>query len=128
MTIRRNLNVGEIAEDYNNFRTAMDEAPSGLFEATRAMFRSLDDGVGDLLKGFDADGLVYDNCDQIFEIEALLFDMLRRKNPILQSEIASAIGLGETLSTASREVRERVLAGLERDRDFLASLKKAEMA
>jgi len=120
MTVRKNIDLSQIAEHYRNFRVAMEDAPDGLFEATRKMFRSLDFGVTELLNGFDAAGLVYDKCDQIFEIEVQLFQMLRENNPILQNEIENAIGLGYILSTGSADTRRRVLVGLERDRDFLA--------
>jgi hypothetical protein len=125
MTIRKTIDLSQTVKDYQNFRTAMEEAPEGTFQATRRMFRSLDAGVGDLLNTFNFDGLVYDKCDQIFEIEAQLFQMLRDNNPILQNEIATAVGLGETLSTASAETRRRVLDGLARDRAFLAKLEEA---
>lgn len=125
MTVRKTLDLPQIAEDYRNFRAAMDDAPEGTFRATRQMFRSLDYGVTDLLNSFNDDGLVYDKCDQIFEIEAQLFQMLRDNNPILQNEIATAVGLGETLSTASADTRRRVIAGLERDRDFIAKMENA---
>lgn len=122
MTVRKTIDLSQIAEDYRNFRTAMDEAPEGTFEATRRLFRSLDYGVADLLNGFDADGFVYDKCYQLFEIEVMLFAMLRDNNPLYRNEIESAIGLGKTLSYGGRAVRERVLVGLARDRDFLADL------
>lgn len=123
MTVRSNINIASNAEDYRNFRTAVDEAPEGTFEASKAFYRALDDSVRVLLKSFDAGGLVYDKCDQIFEIEVMLFAMLRDNNPLYRNEIESAIGLGETLSTGSPELCARVLAGLIRDRDFIASMK-----
>lgn len=122
MTVRKTIDLSQIAEDYRNFRAAMDDAPAGMFEATRKMFSSLDYGVADLLNGFNDDGLVYDKCDQIFEIEAQLFQMLRDNNPILRNEIEIAIGLGKTLRYSSTATCKRVLAGLERDRDFIAQL------
>lgn len=119
MTIRTNIWMIGIIEDFRCFRHAMEYAPERTFVTTREMFDTLDAAMSDMLNILSSDGLACSNSDKLFEIEALLFDTLRKSNPHLRSEIEAAIGLGSTLRHGSDELCKRVLEGLERDRDFL---------
>lgn len=118
MTIRRHVDLNAINSAYRDFQEACERAPLGMFEQAR----SVNDLIGETVDGLIARahnstaGIKVDNCDGIREIEALIFDMFRNKNP--DSEIEAAIGLGRTLSEHP-ESAKRVLDGLQRDRDFL---------
>lgn len=59
-------------------------------------------------------------CDFTREVEALLFDMMRRENPEFAGEIEQMIALGQQFEMYPESAKVAV-ANIERDRDFLRS-------
>lgn len=125
MTIRRNVDLSAINDAYRYFETACERAPEGTFEFSKNILFMLGTQCDALLGSAKAMGVETCNCDGIREIEVLMFDMIRRKNEDI-NEIEQAIGLGRTL-VEYPEAAARVLAGLERDRDFLSSLRSDDI-
>lgn len=122
MTIRRSVDLSAINRDYTLFLDGCEAAPEGMFlQAKDVRDRIIGYGVDELLRTAKASGLETCACDGIREIEILMFDMLRRMNPT--SEIEGAMGLGRALTDADEEGRARIIAGLVRDRDFVASMR-----
>lgn len=124
MTIRSNVNIAAINNDYSAFLTACERAPFGTFELSKSILFMLGTQCDALIGAARALEIGVSTSDGIREIEALMFDMLRRENPL--SEIESAIGLGRSLQDYP-ESAERILAGLERDRAFLAGLSACDI-
>ncbi len=121
MTIRRNINIEDALDAYRAFREAIESAPEGVFERAKEINGFLDQSFFTMESLSSAYDLTLDKSDNMFEIETIVFDMLRRNNP--NDEIESAIGFGRTLLDYP-ESRERVIAGLERDRDFIRSVRE----
>jgi hypothetical protein len=97
MTIRRNVNIAAINDDFMAFERGLSAAPAG-FDLNKA------EDIRDRVLGYSADtflavakrnGLKTCNCDGIREIEALMFDMIRRQNPDCGIESLIAIGRAE---------------------------------
>lgn len=115
MTIRRNLNLAAINDDYSDFLTATEHAPAGTFEQAKMIAEFIGNTVDDLIINGRERGLNICNCDGIREIEVLIFSMLSNKNP--DSEIEAARGLGADLREADCGTMDRILAELEMKRD-----------
>lgn len=123
MTIRRHVDLSAINADYTLFLDGCDAAPDGMFlQAKDIRDRVIGYGVDELARTAKASDVVTCSCDGIREIEVLMFDMLRRMNP--SSEIEGAMGLGRSLADSDAEGRARIIAGLVRDRDFVASMRR----
>jgi hypothetical protein len=108
MTIRNR----ELANDYTNFRYACDMAPVGTFEESKLLIRILSDMMDGMEGPAKEQGYKVCNSDHAFEIEAMMFDMLRAENP--DSEIESAIGLGATLRDADCGTMDSLIEDLRR--------------
>lgn len=124
MTIRSSVNIRAINESYMAFEEACDRAPEGTFEWSKDLRQDIGETCDAFLALMRSKGVETCNCDGIREIEVMLFAMLRDKNP--DSEIQSAIGLGETLRDPAFD-GESIIRGLERDRDAIAQLAEAAM-
>lgn len=114
-----------LAEDYSNFRTAMEDAPQGTFQKARDLFALVDSIMEDMLVAASVRGFKTDKCDRCFETEATIFDFLSYSNPDIANEVNLAITLGEQLRNGGLRERERILANLTSDRDFLHSMGQA---
>lgn len=130
MTIRRHIDIAAINIDYGYFLDATEKAPEGVFEQAKKIAEFIGDHATEFLAaGMDVQRLAVDNGDGIREIECLMFDMLRRKNP--NSEIEEAMGLGRVLAAAPHDPsglsgsKQWIITGLTRDRDFLRSVRIA---
>lgn len=115
MTIRRNLNLATINDDYGDFLTTTERAPAGTYEGAKMIASFIGNVVDALIKDGRASGLKVCNCDGIREIEVLIFDMLRTQNP--DSEIEKAIGLGDALRNADCGEMDKIITELEYARD-----------
>ncbi len=121
MTIRSNVNIAAANSVFEAFEAACERAPEGTFEESKTIRWLIGETCDDFLSQMQGRGINVCNCDGIREVEVMLFDMIHRKNPV--SEIDAAIGLGRTLLEYP-DAADRVIAGLIRDRDFLASIKE----
>jgi len=97
MTIRRNVNIAAINDDFMAFERGLEVAPAGV-----ALMKGND--IRDRVLGYSADmflasakrnELTTCNCDGIREIEALMFDMLRWQNPECGIDELIALGRAE---------------------------------
>ena len=113
-----------LCERYNDFRYGCEKAPEGTFIIGKRIMTLL----SDMMDGMEAPakdaGFIVSNADRAFEIEATMFDMLYEENPLYQGEIDQLVGLGETLHRADCATMDRIITGLERDRDFIRSLEQ----
>lgn len=119
MTIRRHVDLAAINTDYTHFLTGCETAPSGMFgRALDVRDRIIGYCVDEIDRTARAAGLESCVSDGIREIEILMFDMLRTKNPL--GEIAGATAFGRALEEAEDpDARQRIIEALERDRDFV---------
>lgn len=115
MTIRRNLNLAAIDSDYCDFLTATEYAPSGTYDEAKMIASFIGNTVDALITDGRRSGLNICGCDKIREIEILIFDMLRTKNP--DSQIEKAISLGDALRNADRAEIDKIITELEYARD-----------
>ena len=120
MTIRSNVNIRAINDDYGRFLAGVEAAPAGVLVQAQTISDLIGDMADGIIRRAREEDLNVCNGDGIREIEALVFAMLRDKNP--DSEIETAIGLGRTLEDYP-ENAQCVLDGLRRDRDFLANFR-----
>lgn len=121
MTIRRNINIEQARDDLEAFREGIDSAPDGMYTRAREIKRVIDRTFATLFEEAHSINLNVDNADGSMEVEIVLFAMLQRANH-LDADIHAAISLGRTLLDYP-ESRERVLAGLTRDRDSLREIR-----
>lgn len=119
MTIRRSIDASALSAEMTLFEDAAASVPEGIAEDAKALSAFFSD-VFTLIKDrlAEADvGLTLPNDDRYREFEAVLYGMLRDGNPD-SSLFNVTVGLGYALETPAKD---RVLAGLIRDRDFLRS-------
>lgn len=120
MTIRSNVNIRAANDDYGHFLTGVEAAPAGVLVQGQTIADLIGDMANGIIRRAREEDLKVCNCDGIREIEALVFAMLRDKNP--DSEIETAIGLGRTL-TDFPNIAEQVMAILRSDPDYTDKLK-----
>ena len=120
MTIRRNLNLAAINDDFMDFEKACDLAPDGVLQQAKDIRAFIGEQADQLLSHAQRSGIKTCNCDGIREIEVLIFDMIRRKNP--DSQIERAVGIGGDLREADCATMDGLLAELERNPDTIGTL------
>jgi hypothetical protein len=119
MTIRRHVDFGGLNSVYSQFEDACDSAPGGVFEQAKIAYVLIGQECDALIQNAKDFGIKTDNCDGIREIELLMFDMLCRENPDIMQEAIYFGGLLEQFPDS----RDRIIAGLARDRAFLKDIK-----
>jgi hypothetical protein len=129
MTIRNNVNIRAMNESLNNM--AAKDAPDGTYEFAKKFNEEFDGAFSDFFKDLGTRmatlGLKISGCDSFREIETLTYDMIKTENYALV--FAEAEGFGESVQDLSpghsgKSVRDNVLDGLIRDRDFLRNMNK----
>lgn len=100
-----------------NFKRCADEAPEGTYVDAKALNEVIGDSCDDLIKAVRALGLKADTCDLIYQVEATIYDYVKRSNPE-SSMFAVSEGFGKGLDSPARD---RVLPQTISDRDFLRS-------
>ncbi len=85
----------------NNFKQCADEAPEGTFEDAKRIKSIIGDACDTLMHEVRALGLKADACDLIFEVEASMYDYIRRSNPDA-TVFPTAEGFGSALNGPSR--------------------------
>lgn len=102
----------------NNFKSCAENAPEGTYEEAKKLNDVIGNAVDDLMGAIKDLGLKADNCDRAFELEAAIYDYVKRSNP--ESTIFPVSeGFGSSMDTPARE---RVIAQAESNRDFLRSI------
>lgn len=100
-----------------NFKRCADDAPEGMHAQAKALDAVIGEACINLMKDVRALGLKANNCDLIYEVEAAMYDYVKRSNPD-----ATLFPLAEGFGAAmAGEARERVLVQATRDRDYLRS-------
>jgi len=128
MTIRRSVDLAAINAEYTLFLDGCEAAPDRMFlQAKDIRDRVIGYCADEIVRVARASDIVACPCDGIREIEILMFDMVRRMNPV--SEIEGAIGLGRSLEAAvDDDSRRSIVSGLVRDRDFVESMRARSAA
>lgn len=101
-----------------NFKQCANEAPEGCYEEAKQLNEVIGVVCTGLMKEIRGLVLKANACDLIFEVEAALYDYVRRSNPDA-TIFPAAEGFGSCLNGPARD---RVLAQAARSRDFLSSL------
>jgi hypothetical protein len=105
---------------FQRFRTVAD-APDGTFVWEKGVLQMIGDVTDDIIYRARARGLEVDNSDGAFNLEVEIYDYLRSTN---EERFMGGEGYGKAIDMADRDGVERINAGLIRDRDFLASMKR----
>lgn len=117
MTIRSNINARDLNDRWSNLERAVECAPEGTFEQAKAVAEIVAETANRLVKASAAAGLKVNNCDQLREVEAMIYGwIVDAQEP---GELIAAEGFGAAMDTPAAD---RVLAGIVRDRDFLRQL------
>lgn len=99
----------------SQFKRCADDAPPGTYEAAKQLNAVIGETCDTLIKDIRALGLNADNCDLIFQVEATIYDYVKRSNPDAPL-FPVAEGFGAAMDGPARE---RVLVKTAADRDFL---------
>jgi hypothetical protein len=104
-----------IKDALNDFRACVRNAPEGCYDDAKRLYAVIGTTCDTLMQDVRGMGLKADNCDLIFAVEAAVYNYVRQSNPNA-TVFPSAEGFGAALDGPARD---RVLAQLARDRDFL---------
>lgn len=120
MTIRSNIDAREANRLYMAFEAACDNAPAGTMIRAKEIRASIGEACDAFLASMKALNVSACNCDGIREIEALMFDNIRRKNTT--GVVPAAIGFGlALLETEDPADQTTIINRVRRDGDFWAS-------
>jgi len=108
----------EMEAALRNFKQCADEAPKGTYEDAKQLNNVVGNACDQLMKDIRALGLKADACDLIFEVEAAIYDYVKRSNPE-SSLFPVAEGFGSAMAGPARD---RVLAQTVSNRDFLRGI------
>jgi len=116
MTIRNRIDANELSNRLSDLELCAEYAPEGTYEREKEIVAFIGDTANAILRGVRELGLNAPNCDQIREVEAVLYGYIRSANALA---VAAGEGFGAAMSGPARE---RVIAQAARDRDFLAKV------
>lgn len=112
MTIRHRY------EELSNFKRCCEEAPDGAYESAKELNSIIGDAVDNLMNDLRLAGFKANNCDMAFELEARIYEYVKRSNP--ESTIFPVSeGFGSAIDGPARD---RVIAQATRNVAFLKSL------
>lgn len=121
MTIRSHIDAQEANRLYMAFEEGCANAPDGTFERSIAIRDRIGYHCDEFLSGMKALNVSVCNCDGIREIEVLMFDMLRRKNPG-GGPIMEAVAFGLALQERQYQCdRDELIRRVGRDGHFAAT-------
>lgn len=98
-----------------NFKRCAEEAPEGTYEEAKSLNSLIGEAVDQLMRDVRALGLKADACDLAFEVEATIYDYVKRSNPD-GTMFPVSEGFGSAMDGPARE---RVIAQAASNRDFL---------
>lgn len=101
--------------DLENFKGCADQAPEGCYEDAKKLNEVIGETCRGLMKEIRSLGLKADACDLICEVEAALYDYVRRSNPG-HALFPTAEGFGASMNGPARE---RVITHAAADRALL---------
>lgn len=99
----------------HNFKRCAEDAPEGTYEEAKRLNNLLGETVDQFMRDLRALGLKADTCDLAFEVEATLYNYVKRSNPD-GTMFPVSEGFGSSMGGPARE---RVIAQAARDRDCL---------
>jgi len=111
----------EAVARYQKLLRCVEEAPDGTFTMASDLQSAVQSATCEMeshLREMDLDAGFHG--DAIVDIEALIYAHIIRCNPKIADDIAAIEGFAEHVDGPARD---RVKAGIIRDRDFLASLR-----
>lgn len=117
MTIRTTIGVRALNDKLNLIDACAENAPEGTYDEAKQVREIIGDMADEFMRRLQTIGLDTPNCDQIREVEAVMYGYVRDANPLV---VATAEGFGEAMDGPARA---NVIAGATRDRDFLAGLR-----
>lgn len=100
-----------------NLRSCVENAPEGTYKEAKRIVGVLNDAMDAVQQAFREENLLADNCDLAFALEAAMYKYLKGSNPSLMLSLSICEGFGDS---STGPAKERVIAGAQRDRDFLA--------
>ncbi len=115
MTIPTSTPVRALNERLGNLETCADQAPERTFEQSKRAVEAVHECSNAILREIRARGFRALNDDRLRCLEAVLYGYLLEGNPDAGDLIAGE-GFGAAMDGPARE---RVLAGILRDRDFI---------
>lgn len=98
-----------------NFKSCADLAPEGAYEEAKRLNLVIGEACNQLIQSIRALGLKADNCDLIFEVEAAIYDYVKRSNPE-STLFPVSEGFGEAMDGPARS---RVIEQAKNDVAFL---------
>ena len=105
----------ERAVALDNFRRCAEDAPAGTYDEAKVLAPLLGETCDTFMRDLRALGLRADNCDLIHEVEAALYEYVKRSNPD-----ATMFPLAEGFGQAMRgPERDRVVAEAASNHAFL---------
>lgn len=111
----------ELHADLGYFKACAEEAPEGCYEQAKAVKELIGDTCDSLMRELRGLGLKANAGDRAFDLEAAIYDYIRRSNPE-ETVFPTAEGFGRGLEGPARE---RVMAQAASARDFLSGLRAA---
>lgn len=120
MTIRTFVDVRELNSRLGHIETCSENAPKGTFEIATEFNEAMNETFAALIESFRSRGFHVPVNDGMREIEAMVagFILASDKDDLL----ASAEGFGKLIYEGDADSNKRVIAGIERDRDFLRGM------
>lgn len=101
----------------SNFKACADLAPEGTYADAKALNVVIGDAVESFMREVRALGLKADSCDRVFDLEAAMYEYVKRSNPD-HTMFPVSEGFG-TAMEAGGLLRERVLSQAEVNNSFL---------
>jgi len=117
MTITRSA----ISTAFQHFLVCVDNAPAGVHEDAKEIRETIGEITDDLIARAKALGLSVCNSDGAFNLEIEIYGYLRAQN---EERFWGPEGYGKTFDEADPALQRRINEGLERDRDFLAAVRR----
>ncbi len=116
MTIRQSINPERLNSFLTLAEACAENAPQGSYETERKAVKLIGWLADELIVQARELGLKAPNCDQIREVESVVYGYLRDANP---EAFAAAEGFGAAMDTPARE---RVIRQAKEEVQFLAKL------
>ena len=98
-----------------NFKACVEDAPEGTYVEAKNLNEVIGDTCDQLIRNLRVIGLKANNCDLIYNLEATIYDYVKRSNPD-HAMFAVSEGFGSSMNSLARK---RVIEHAERSRDFL---------
>lgn len=99
MTIRKFISPRDLSGQLSLLEACAEHAPDGCYEHEKRVLSAIGDIATMILRQTRALGLIAPNCDQIREVEAVIYGYMREANPL---DFAAAEGFGMAMDTPAK--------------------------